>query len=300
MNDGRTRWGILGLVVGLIVGSMATAAWMRTFTPPSPAVASTATEKVESNPALRTLDANLYVQISPEYRALCLQIYRNARETLPRLIAEARDKDKTRPPAVIMDLDETVLDNSPFQSWLYEHQTTYSPERWLPWESEKGKETGVVPGAVAFIAEAERLGATVFYITNRSDKAREGTAEALRINGINTANLDKRLLLKGKTSDKTERRAQVAQTYSVVMLLGDTLTDFDQQFASKWPDNAKERLDLIADRKAKVDAQAAQWGTRWIVLPNPVYGEFARIEPKRALELMKRPTLPAPAKPADQ
>ena len=300
MNDGRTRWGMLGLVVGLIVGSMATAAWMRTLAPPTSAPVSPVSEKLEANPALRTLDANLYVQISPEYRALCLQIYRNARETLPRLIAEARDKDKTMPPAVIMDLDETVLDNSPFQTWLYEHQTTYSPERWLPWESDKGKETGVVPGAVAFIAEAERLGATVFYITNRTEKARAGTAEALRVNGINITDLDKRLLLKGKTSDKTERRAQVAQTHRVVMLVGDTLTDFDQQFASRWPDNAKERLDLIADRKAKVDAQAAQWGTRWIVLPNPVYGEFARIEPKRALETMNRSTLPAPAKPADQ
>jgi 5'-nucleotidase (lipoprotein e(P4) family) len=199
-----------------------------------------------------------------------------------------------------MDLDETVLDNSPFQTWLYEHQTTYSPERWLPWESEKGKETAAVPGAVAFIAEAERLGATVFYLTNRSDKARQGTLDALQANGINIQDSEKRLLLKGKTSDKTERRAQVAQTHTVVMLVGDTLTDFDQQFASKWPDDAKGRLDLIADRKARVDAQAAQWGARWIVLPNPVYGDFARFAPERALEVLKRSSLAAPEKSTDQ
>jgi acid phosphatase len=285
-RQGKIVWLAMGLMAGLILGGAS--GWLaRAARPELP-------QRVE-NPALRSLDACLYVQTSPEYRALCLQTYRLAREALPSRVRQSLANGKA--PAVILDLDETVLDNSPFQTWLYEHRTTYSPERWSPWERTKGKEVLAVPGAVAFIAEAEKQGATVFYITNRMEDAREGTIEALEHLGINTQNIHNRLLLKTSTSDKTERRAQVAQTHDVVMLLGDTLTDFDQKFASgKLPEQAEERRKLLADRKAKVDAEAGQWGARWFVLPNPVYGDFSRFEAERALEVMNRSSLPAPEK----
>jgi 5'-nucleotidase (lipoprotein e(P4) family) len=137
----------------------------------------------------------------------------------------------------------------------------------------------------------------VYYITNRTEEAREGTIEALKHLSINTKDINKRMLLKTTTSDKTARRAQVTQTHEVVLLVGDTLTDFDQAFASgKLPESAEERKNVLADRKAKVDTQAAEWGARWFVLPNPVYGDFARFEADRALEVMNRSSLPAPEK----
>ncbi|MGL4551424.1 MAG: 5'-nucleotidase, lipoprotein e(P4) family, partial [Gemmataceae bacterium] len=207
-----------------------------------------------ANPALRTLDANLYVQTSAEYRALCLQCYRLAADNLPGRIKKAKGK-----PAVILDLDETVLDNSPFQTWLFQKGTTFSQERWTPWEQGKGGYPLAVPGAVAFIAAAEKAGATVYYVSNRMEASRAATVEALKHLGIGVEGIDGRLLLRTKEGDKTARRELVAKTHDVVMLVGDTLTDFSQEFgAGKPPADAEGRQKQIAARKAAVDAARAR------------------------------------------
>jgi 5'-nucleotidase (lipoprotein e(P4) family) len=242
------------------------------------------------NPALRTLDANLFVQTSPEYRALCLQAYRVAAVNLPGLMKKAAGK-----PAVVLDLDETVLDNSPFQTWLYKQARTFSQERWTPWEQGKGGHPAAVPGAVEFLAAAQKAGATVFFISNRMEESRKATVEALKHLGIDVTGIDERLLLreKGKPSDKTDRRARVAKTHEIVMLVGDTLTDFSQEFASgKAPADAAGRRKLIAARKAKVDAAREKWGAEWVVLPNPCYGDFTRVSEADALGVMNHSTLP--------
>src|SRR5205085_1146217 len=90
--------GIGGLVLGLLVGYVVG----RENGP-------------RQGPSERNLDASLWLQTAGEYRALCLQTYRTAGEHLLRKRAAQPKGDA--PPAVIMDLDETVLDNSPFQTW---------------------------------------------------------------------------------------------------------------------------------------------------------------------------------------
>jgi acid phosphatase len=244
------------------------------------------------NPSQRNLDASLWMQTSGEYRALCLQTYRLAAERLRRKVA-ALPKDGPAP-AVILDLDETVLDNSPFQSWLYRNAVEYSDERWAVWEEKYDREVLLVPGARDFIQQAEADGVTVFYISNRSEKYRPSTVRCLQRQGLSTRDLDRRLLLAGDGSDKTSRRRQVAARHRVLMLLGDNLRDFSEQFKAPRvdPDDVKAQNAAIADRLRQVDDRRARFGDDWIVLPNPAYGEWTRLLGRRPGENLRQTTMP--------
>ena len=119
------------------------------------------------------LGANLYMQTAAEYRACCLQTYHLAQLRLAALMAA-----KPARPAVVMDLDETVLDNSAYESYLYESGRENSQERWLAYERDYPDRVALVPGAKPFIEKAEALGATLVYISNRAEKYRAATIQA--------------------------------------------------------------------------------------------------------------------------
>lgn len=252
---------VVGLMVGLGLGSTGTAVWGQREAAPSP------------NPQERTLDANLFVQTSAEYVACCLQTYAWAGERLrQRLVALPPSE---RPPAVILDLDETVLDNAGFQSFLDREGKSYEQSLWNRWEREFPTETRLVPGAKAFIEEAERAGVTVVYISNRTD--REATVAALRHNGLSVEGIADRLLLRTDSSDKTARRRAIEERYRVLLLVGDNLRDFSETFVTpKLQPEADfdTRQAAIAARRTTVERQAYRFGTDWFILPNPVYGEW--------------------------
>jgi acid phosphatase len=229
----------------------------------------------ETNPNERTLDANLYMQTSAEYRACCLQVYNWGTERLDTLLA--RHKDDRFKPAVIMDLDETVLDNAGFQSFLDREKLQYKEELWQLWEEKYPKAVALVPGAKAFIEHAESKGVRVVYISGRLDRLRASTIQALQHLGINTQSIDERLLLKEDTSNKSPRREKVQLEYRVLLYFGDNLRDFSDVFAFpklKNPDDVNEQLAAIRKRKDLVDEAANHWGVDWLVLPNPTYGEW--------------------------
>jgi acid phosphatase len=228
-----------------------------------------------ANPQERTLDANLYMQTSAEYRACCLQAYGWMTERLRTKLASVRNDGL--PPAVVMDLDETVLDNAGFQSFLDRERLTYSDALWDRWESGYADETGLIPGAKAFIESAEGLGVTVIYITNRLTRNQAATIEALKHNGLNVNNIGARLLSKETTSDKTSRRQQVEQQYRVLFLVGDNLRDFSEEFVAPKVQTDAERTKAISERAAQVDRRRYRFGTDWFILPNPVYGEWQRL-----------------------
>src|SRR5262249_52355514 len=190
-----------------------------------------------------------------------------------------RAKGCQRRPAVIVDLDETVFDNSPFQTWLYREGRDYSDAAWEVWERDHPEQVLAVPGARQFIRDAERAGVTVVYVSNRKEEHRDSTVRALAHLGISTRDLEGRLLLKaGQSSDKTARRKSVEARYHVLMLLGDSLRDFSEEFkAPKVGPEVAGQNAAIAERKARVDAQRGRWGEDWFVLPNPVYGEWQRL-----------------------
>ncbi len=245
------------------------------------------------NAQLRAVDADLWVQTAAEYRACCLQTYRLAAERLSQKLA-GLNRNASKPPAVIMDLDETVFDNSPFQTWLLRYGLAYTDARWEVWERDHADEVRLVPGALDFIRAAESAGVTVCYITNR--KYRDGTIAALKHVDIDVKDIDGRLLLATTTSDKTARREEVRKRYAVLMLLGDNLRDFSEEFRAPKvdPADAAGLRRAIAERDDKVSRGGQKWGDDWFILPNPVYGEWTKLTGDNPLEVLRPSGMPAP------
>ncbi len=265
--------GAAGLLAGYFLGVAA------------PTSANQAPPKAE--PAGVTMDmrvgANLWVQTSAEYRACCLQTYRLAAGMLDQYLVA------TRPPrpAVVMDLDETVFDNSAFQTALYAAGKEYDPALWDDYEKNFPAEVRAVPGAVEFIQRAEKLGVSVVYISNRNEEFRTQDVAALKHLGLSVDGIDGRLFLKPKgkdaSSNKAARREAVAAKYNVLLYFGDNLRDFSDSFAPPKVDPASGVDGLkaaIAERNKLADAAAVHWGVDWFVLPNPVYGEWDRMAGK--------------------
>ena len=231
------------------------------------AVAPPAPTPVE-NPQAGALLADLWVQQSAEYRALCRQVYRNAAELIVDRLQRSR---YAKPPAVVLDLDETVIDNSGFQTWLHHNRTSYSSEGWARWERWQAAQPEVVavPGAVEFLRAMEEAGATPVFLSNRKEEGRAHTVEVLKKLGVLDADDPDRLLLRTDTSSKTARREQVLRKWTIVALLGDNLADFDEAYEATAGD--------LATRNARVAEHAERWGADWFVLPNPTYGDWQQV-----------------------
>lgn len=227
------------------------------------------------NPQQRALDANLYMQTSAEYRAACIQAYNLATDRLKFLAPKPTDD---KPNAVVMDLDETVFDNSGFQSFLDREGLTYSDELWQRWETQYPNEVRLVPGAKEFMEKADSMGVVVVLISNRLNKYKSATIDALKHLGLNAGDPDIRILLQEDTSDKTARRNRVMQMFNVALLIGDNLRDFSEDFKTLKLDFEKpeDRAKAIEVRYKTVDENAAHFAKDWIILPNPVYGEWQK------------------------
>lgn len=228
----------------------------------------------EPLPIETRLAGNVWMQTSGEYRACCLQAYHSA----TRRLEEILQSSKPPKPAVVMDLDETVFDNSAFQDALYKHKLEYSQDRWNAYEEKYPDEVGLVPGAQTFIQRAMLLGVTVVYITNRTEPYRKSAEQVLARHSLGGEGT---LLLraKGGSSDKSSRRDEVAAKYNVLMYFGDNLRDFSESFAEKKLTKdapLEKQLESIRARLAQVDAANCHWGVDWFVLPNPVYGDWDR------------------------
>jgi 5'-nucleotidase (lipoprotein e(P4) family) len=235
---------------------------------------------VLESPPYRGLDSNLYMQTSAEYRAICLQTYRWAKRVIhDKIIARVGREGvegtaPTKPPAVVLDLDETVLDNRQFQTRQIREGWAYSNDYWAEWEKGGSNEVGVVPGAVEFIHHLQTLGIQPIYITNRNVRAQKETLDALQRHAISVPT---ELLLcadANTKSNKDSRRALIAEKYEVLMYVGDNLRDFDNLF--KDDETLVDPAKRIDARKATVDQQREKFGEDWILLPNPAYGEWQK------------------------
>jgi 5'-nucleotidase (lipoprotein e(P4) family) len=169
------------------------------------------------------------------------------------------------PPAIILDLDETVLDNSFYQARLVRADAPYSSQSWGKWVAQADAQA--IPGAAAFLKYANDKGVQIYYITNRSQGEEAATRENLRRLGLPIQGPADHVLTTGEqpdwTSDKTSRRRFVAQTNRVVLLVGDDLNDF----VPAKPMSLQQRLDLL-------EKYSSLWGERWILLSNPLYGSW--------------------------
>ena len=256
------------------------------------------------NPPERVnLNAVTWMQTSGEYSALTLGAYNTARRSLDEALEDRTwtallsqvpaSKEEAEalgrlPPAVILDIDETVLSTLPYQSWLIKNEQSFAPISWHAWVSEALE--AAIPGALDFVHYAMEKGVRVFYLSNRAawgalDSNHNGQIdpdeEQVELKPFTVANLlrlgflpqpgvssEDSVLLRAETdkdgqtkkgwaaSDKTARRESLATDYRVVLIMGDNLNDFSSQ--------------------KSLELQRARWGRSWIMLPNPAYGHWER------------------------
>jgi 5'-nucleotidase (lipoprotein e(P4) family) len=202
----------------------------------------------------------LWYRTSAEATALYDQCYDHAiLKAEKNLLA----RKAARPAAVILDIDETVLDNSQFEVERIAEGKGYSSAKWQAWTSRS--EAGALPGALRFTRWADSLGVSIFYISNRKVEEQDQTISNLKAHGFPQAN-EEHLLLKEKSDDKTDRRAKVARDHDVILLVGDNLTDYSEAFAKRGAGMGKD----------SVEKYLPELRSRFIMLPNPMYGEWEK------------------------
>ncbi len=207
------------------------------------------------------LYATLFQQRAAEYKALCFQAYNLAELRL----ANYDFSDTSKPQAIVVDIDETILDNSPYQAKAIMNDFSY-PVQWKEWIEAAKAET--VPGAVEFLNNAAAHSIKIFYITNRKEQFREATLKNLVDKGFPNAE-NEFLLMRTSGNEKETRRNMVREDYKIILLMGDNLGDFSNVFDTSDADK----------RMQEVDQHQADFGDRWIVLPNPVYGSWMNALP---------------------
>ncbi|WP_034046205.1 5'-nucleotidase, lipoprotein e(P4) family [Wocania ichthyoenteri] len=201
--------------------------------------------------------AAAWQQKAGEYKALCYQAYNLAHMQLDFLMREPSEK----PYAIITDIDETVLDNSPYQVHLALQNAEYSDASWIEWTAKVDCDT--IPGALSFLRYAKSKGVSVFYITNRLEEERNQTLKDLKRWGFPDT-IDNHLTMKTDSSSKELRRKKVSDEYNVLLLMGDNLGDFSTVFDKK----------SVKERNHQVQDHAAMFGTKFIVFPNVMYGHW--------------------------
>ena len=170
------------LAVAVLAAALSSAACNRTDTPVTVATAPDATDPKPTTAdaaADDNLNAVLWVQRSAEYRAVTQTIYRAAADKLDvALVPGERGNAATGlPPAVIMDVDETVLDNSPYQARLVRDGKEFDDLTWDAWVAEKKAKP--LPGVVDFAKAATAKGVTLLYLSNRAEHLQAATLENL-------------------------------------------------------------------------------------------------------------------------
>lgn len=216
----------------------------------------------KNNPREYQIGAYLWQQRSGEYRALCYQAYNVAKSELEKSIHE-KSKNKK---AVILDIDETVFDNSYSGSYEIKNNLPWSPESLSQWV--KLKKAIAISGARDFLNFATKNNIEIFYITNRLENQVDDTLENFKLLGI-PAKRENISYLRDQWS-KESRRNEIQKNHDVILYIGDNLHDFNSDFDSKTSD---ERVQLV-------EKHSRDFGTRFIIIPNPLYGDWESALPK--------------------
>jgi len=199
----------------------------------------------------------LFQQRAAEYRGLCLQAY-----NIARLQLDLKLKKNPVNPALITDIDETILDNSPFQAGNIIDNTDFTPALWHQWCAQARAES--VPGAVQFMKEAAAKGVFIYYVSNRDTSDLKSTMKNLSSQGFPQCTPEHFSFKAGKSSSKRTRQELIASKKTVLLLFGDNLNDFSYVFEGR----------SMEDRKGAVDSLQAAFADKFIMLPNAMYGEW--------------------------
>ncbi len=216
------------------------------------------TEKIVNSDYL--LMSTLWFQKSAEMQAVYLQTYHFAKLIIDNKL-NLNNNDK--PKAVVVDIDETVLDNSSFEAHCITKNTSYTSEEWKAWVDKS--EAKALPGALDFLKYAKEKGVETIYISNRKKNTQVSTLTNLRKLEFPFAD-DTHLFLRDSVSTKRYRREAVLDKYDVILYIGDNLTDYSEIFENR---NSKLAKDIVEKNKAVL-------GVDFLILPNPMYGEWEK------------------------
>ncbi|KAB2816095.1 5'-nucleotidase, lipoprotein e(P4) family [Phaeocystidibacter marisrubri] len=207
----------------------------------------------------QNVDATMWFNTSAEAHYIFLQTYNYATERLNMAVTKSADG---KPTAIIVDLDETVLDNSPYQLRRIVEGEGYSEGSWNEWVNSASAKA--LPGALEFALHCQNRGVEIFYISNRSEELLIPTLANLKNLGFPFADEDHVYLKVGDESDKSFRRERVESTYNVLLYLGDNLRDFREDFVER-------RADFGKDLTTQLSTEMFE---RYILFPNPMYGQW--------------------------
>jgi 5'-nucleotidase (lipoprotein e(P4) family) len=227
------------------------------------------------------IGATLWVQKAAEYKALAYQAFNIAEMRLGEDLKNRKKLPKTERKmkgAVVVDIDETMLDNSPQQASSIKRDLEYCEKRFQEeWIDKHDAEA--IPGAVDFSKKAIAMGYAVFYISNRYDTQKEQTIRSLNKAGFAGVSSDTVMLRVAESGKMRRRQAVKDKNYRIAMLIGDNLDDFSEIFEIDSLKNslaaANDTQTTLANKRFQVtEANRANFGAKFIVLPNPVYGTW--------------------------
>jgi acid phosphatase len=236
-------------------------------------VLSTVAEEVDRSFQEQSMLGVLFVQTSPEFAANNIQTYKIATSKIDIAL---QDKSWTaaleqgtnfsdKPPAIIVDVDETVLDNSAHQARAILGGFSY-PTGWLEWGNEAS--APAVAGVKDFLNYADSKGVTIFYVTNRVSELRKSTIENIIKLGLPFDESANPLMMKGENgwgSEKTSRRTLIAEEYRIILMAGDQITDFI----------SLEESSVSMDARLQLSSKYEEmWGEKWFMITNPMYGKW--------------------------
>jgi len=201
--------------------------------------------------------AVLFQQKAAEYNALCYQAFNMAKM---RIDNSSKMLGGFKKKAIVVDIDETMLDNSPYEAKMILDSISY-PTEWDTWMNSASAKA--VPGALEFAKWVETQKIEIYYISNRKEKYRAPTLKNLQELGFPYAD-NEHLMLKTDESSKKSRREKVQEKANIILLIGDNLNDFTEAFERK---TTQERFEITDSLKSK-------FGTSFIVLPDAMYGDW--------------------------
>lgn len=201
--------------------------------------------------------STLWLQISEEAQIAREQAYDMAWLKLEQNLKlyTSKERPKLKKPAVVLDLDETVLDNSPYEARLVQTGNSFESETWSAWVNEA--DARLIAGAEEFLQKASSQGLEIFYISNRSEANLGATLKNMKQYNLPFTD-SAHVLLKSDSSDKTARRNKVELQNKIILLIGDQLGDF-------------------AEVEQMKSFPADSLSNHFVLIPNPMYGSFTRL-----------------------
>lgn len=228
----------------------------------------------EEPPPNDLLLAVLWNQRAVEYKGNALTVYALGKIRLDQALAdkswtaapvEQQGDYASLPPAVVLDIDETVLDNSPYEVWMMKTNQSFSTKTWNQFCA--ARISKAIPGALEFTQHADAKGVKVFYVSNRDAVTEKDTRENMAPLGFPMGGNVDTFLMQNERPDwgnrKGTRRAFIARNYRILLNFGDNLGDFDDRYRSG-----------EAEREKVFEEDKAHWGHDWLVVANPTYGSF--------------------------